>query len=69
MASTFSYLLGNLLGRAIVSYVLVWLVLFLLSRFNWRLALVRSRRWPAVLAVALLVLLGMTTRFAQAALG
>ena len=55
----FPYLLGNLVGRAIVSFVLVWVVCLLVSRLDWRLAFVRSRRWYSVLAVLALTLLGM----------
>ena len=54
-----SFVLGNLLGRALVSYVLVWVACFLASRFDWRLAFTRSRRWYSILAVIVLTLLGM----------
>jgi len=53
------YILGNLLGRAIVSYVLVWVICFLFSRFQWKLAFKRSRRWYSILAVILLTILGV----------
>jgi hypothetical protein len=53
------YLLGNLLGRALVSYALVWLVCWLCSRFNWRAALRRSSRWYSVLGVLVLTLGGL----------
>lgn len=65
MASTLVYLLGNFVGRLVVSYVIVWLVLLAFSRLNWRQALARSRRWPAVLAVITLAILGMVSRVAQ----
>lgn len=54
-----SFVLGNLLGRALVSYALVWVVCWLASRFNWRVAFKRSGRWYSVIAVVLLTLLGM----------
>lgn len=54
-----SFILGNLLGRALVSYVLVWLVCWLSCRFDWRVAFRRSLRWYSLLAVAVLALLGM----------
>lgn len=54
-----SFVLGNLLGRALVSYALVWVVCWLASRFNWRMAFKRSGRWYSVIAVVLLTLLGM----------
>jgi len=55
----FSYVLGNLLGRAVVSYVLVWIACLLGSRFDWKMAFVRSRRWYSVLAVIAMTLLGL----------
>ena len=54
-----SFILGNLLGRGLISYFLVWLILWLFSRLNWRLAFKRSRRWYSVLAIVLMTLLGM----------
>lgn len=54
-----SFVLGNLLGRALVSYALVWVICWLVSRFNWRMAFKRSGRWYSVLAVVLFTLLGM----------
>jgi len=56
---TASYILGNLLGRAAISYALVWVVCWLASRFNWRMAFKRSGRWYSLLAVLLLTLFGM----------
>jgi hypothetical protein len=55
----FSYVVGNLLGRAIISYLLVWAACLAASRFNWRLAFKRSGRWYSLLAVTALTLLGM----------
>lgn len=56
-----SFVLGNLLGRALLSFVLVWIVCLLISRLNWRLASTRSRRWYSVLSVAMLTVLGMSS--------
>jgi hypothetical protein len=58
---TLMYILGNLVGRALVSYVLVWLVCWLFSRFDWRLAFKRSKRWYGVCGVIALTLLGMAS--------
>lgn len=60
-----SFILGNLLGRAVVSYILVWLVCWAISRFNWRVAFKRSTRWYSLLAVVLLALLGMAVPFSK----
>lgn len=54
-----SYLLGNLIGRALISFLIVWIVCLLASRLNWRLAFSRSRRWYSVAAVLLMTMLGM----------
>lgn len=53
------YLIGNLLGRLLFSYGLVWLVLLLLSRLNWRLAVRRSTRWYGVLTVLIVFVTGL----------
>ena len=54
-----SYILGNLVGRALVSYAIVWVVCWLISRFKWRIAFKMSARWYSVLAVIVLTILGM----------
>jgi Ca2+/Na+ antiporter len=59
------YLLGNLIGRIIASYLIVWVACLLVSRFQWRLAFKRSYRWYSLLAVILLTLLGLATRVAK----
>ncbi len=56
---TLTYLFGNLIGRAIASYGLVWFICVLASRLNWRLGFARSRRWYSVLGVILLTVLGL----------
>jgi formate/nitrite transporter FocA (FNT family) len=59
------YLLGNLIGRIIASYLIVWVICLLASRLNWRLAFKRSHRWYSLLAVILLTLLGLAVRIAK----
>lgn len=54
-----SYLMGNLLGCAIISFLLLWLVCLVAGRFDWRLAFSRSRRWYRLLTGVALSLLGM----------
>lgn len=56
---TVAYILGNLVGRALVSYALVWLVCWIVSRFAWRSAFRLSARWYNVVAVVALTLLGL----------
>ena len=53
------YVLGNLIGRLLMAYLVVWLVCLALARGNWRDAFTRSRRWPAVVAVLVLFGLGL----------
>jgi hypothetical protein len=59
------YLLGNLIGRIIASYLIVWVICLLTIRLNWRLAFKRSHRWYCLLAVILLTLLGLGARVAK----
>lgn len=58
-AMHWSYLLGNVLGRGLVSWALVGLVCLAMARGKWRNALALSLRWPAWVAVALLTLGGL----------
>jgi len=63
------YLAGNLFGRLVVSYLVVWIVLFLVARFDWRLAFRRSVRWYGILATLLLFLLGVLAAKSGGGLG
>ena len=54
-----SYLIGNLLGRAIISYLLVLLAWTLVSRFDMKKALRSSVRWFNWVLVVLLTFLGL----------
>lgn len=56
-----SFILGNLLGRAAVTYLLIWLVWFCFTRFDWRKAFMRSKRWYSLVALVLFTLGGMGT--------
>jgi hypothetical protein len=42
-----SFVMGNLLGRALLSFALVWIVCLLVSRLDWR---ARGRAAAAVTA-------------------
>lgn len=55
---TFLYVFGNLVGRALVSYALVWVVCWLASRFSWRAAFRRTARWYSMAAIVVLTLGG-----------
>lgn len=54
-----SYVLGNLIGRALMSLLIVWVVWLCASRFDRRLAWSRTKRWYSLLAVFAMTLLGL----------
>lgn len=55
-----AYLLGNLLGRLVLSYALIWLLLCLtFARLNWREAFRRSNHWSGLAASITTFLLGL----------
>lgn len=64
-----SYLLGNFIGRALISFLIVWIICLLASRLNWRLAFARSRRWYSIVAVVVMTVLGMGSAAARMAGG
>lgn len=55
----FLHVVGNLIGRLLVSYFIVWLVCLAGTRGDWRAALRRTRRWYAFMAVLFLFLAGL----------
>ncbi len=59
------YILGNFLGRAVTSYLLVWLFYLLINKFKWRIAFKQSARWYSWLAVILMTLLGLGASFVR----
>jgi len=62
---TEAYVIGNLLGRLLFSYLLVWFICFLASRFNWRAAFRKTRRWWGILCVIIVFLLGVMSSAAK----
>lgn len=55
-----AYLLGNLVGRFVLSYALIWLLMFLmLSRLNWRDAFKRTNHWSGLIATTTTFLIGL----------
>ena len=54
-----SYFLGNLLGRAVISYLVVLVVWVLVSRFDVKKALRGSLRWYNWVVVLLLTFVGL----------
>lgn len=59
------YLLGNLAGRLVLCYVLVWLVMWLISPRDWRAAFRRMHRWYGFTAVAVLFVVGLAASSAS----
>jgi hypothetical protein len=63
-----AYLLGNLLGRLAISYVIVWLATWLLlARLDWRATFRRTTHWIGLLATAVTFLLGLLTTLSTGA--
>jgi len=57
-----TYLIGNLLGRLLVSYGLIWLVMFVLfSKFRWRTAFDKTHAWYGLLSVVIPFGLGLAS--------
>ncbi len=60
-----SYFLGNLLGRLIVSYFIVWLIVFVLfTQLDWRKAFKRTHKWYGLLGVVVLFVAGIASSMA-----
>jgi hypothetical protein len=53
------YAVGNLLGRLLLSYLIVWLVSLVFARGDWRAAFRRTTRWYSILGVLILFVLGV----------
>lgn len=54
-----AYLAGQIVGRLLASYALVWLGSFALARGDWRQAFARTRRPWGLAAVLLVFLMGL----------
>lgn len=55
-----AYLVGNLLGRLLISYVFVWLLMFIVaSKLDWREALTRTHKWYGLASIGAVFVLGM----------
>lgn len=51
------YLIGNILGRVLMAYVLVWLVCLLIRRFSLARAAKLAHSWKGLLVVLVVFLL------------
>ena len=55
-----AYIIGNIIGRLFVSYMIVWVVIFVIfTSLDWKMAFIKSIRWPGLLSVSVLFLLGI----------
>ena len=65
-----AYLIGNLFGRLVVSYAIVWVIVWLLfSHRRWRDAFRNTHRWYGLTIVAVIFLLGVFVSASQGRIG
>ena len=60
-----AYSLGNLVGRLMFSYLVVWLVCLVFARGDWREAFRYSRTWKGVLGLVVVFVLGIAGGLAR----
>ena len=60
-----AYSLGNLVGRLLLSYLVVWLVCVVLARGDWRRAFRLSRTWKGMLGLVVVFVLGIAGGLAR----
>lgn len=53
-------MIGSVLGRLLISYVLVLVVLMIVSRLRWRVGLRRSVKWYGLLLTSIVFLAGIS---------
>ena len=53
------YVVGNLMGRLAISYVIVLAGMLLASRIDWRRAFSRTHRWYGAASVAAVFSIGL----------
>ncbi|MCG8581698.1 MAG: hypothetical protein MI866_17370, partial [Bacteroidales bacterium] len=54
-----TYLIGNLLGRLVISYIITWFIFFAFSGFKWRNAFTYSRKWYGLVVLMFIFLAGL----------
>nr|WP_298722415.1 hypothetical protein [uncultured Steroidobacter sp.] len=62
-----AHLLGHLIGRFVLSYAFIWLIMFLISRLSWRDAFRRSHHWSGLVATTTTFLIGLIAAHANGA--
>lgn len=53
------YIIANLLGRLLTSYVIVCLLMSAFSKFEWRTGFRKTHRWYGIVSVIVVFLLGV----------
>ena len=54
-------LAGQIIGRIILSYLVVWLIMFFVSRFNYKRAFYHAHRWYGFIILVIVFFLGMSS--------
>jgi len=58
--NTTAYLVGNTLGRLVLSYAIIWIAMYLgLARLRWRDAFRRTNHWTGLTASTTIFFLGL----------
>lgn len=55
-------LAGQIFGRLIISYLVVFILMFLISRFDFKKALYHTHRWYGFLTLMTIFLLGISSQ-------
>lgn len=55
-----AYVIGSVVGRLLISYVIVLVVLMIFSRLRWREGLRRSVKWYGLLLTTAVFLVGIS---------
>ena len=54
-----AYIIGNFIGRLLVSYLIVWVVCFTVSQFDWRKSFTQAHGWVGIPATMMVFILGI----------
>jgi uncharacterized membrane protein len=54
-----AFVIANLLGRLLASYIIVWLVMFVVSRFDWRTGFRKTHRCYGIVSIVIVFVLGV----------
>lgn len=54
-------LAGQIVGRIFASYLIIWVLMFLFSRFNFKKAFFHTHRWYGFIALVMIFFIGMAS--------